>query len=646
MSSVIARISILALASSSLTATAQVPGLNFPYIRLTQGVRGPGIITALGNNLPAVAGYYGMTEQEFGALCLRDRDLWIDTTGLLFYGCEGTVAQAPTAQNAGTNALLTYPASQTFLLHSKPGLTRVIYLDFNGHTTSGTNWKSGATITSPAYDIDGNRTAFSTTELANIQEIWKRVSEDYAPWDVNVTTAEPPLESLRKTTTTDTAYGIRMVIGGSGTDWYGSSAGGVAYVGSFSWNTDTPAFVFPAQLGNGWPKYVAEAISHEAGHTVGLNHDGVIAGTAYYAGHGGWAPIMGVSYSAGVTQFSRGEYLAANNLQDDITVITNYIPRSADLAGDDILKAVPLTGTSISATGIIASRTDADLYRVYSGAGLLSLTAATATPDSNLDINLALYDGSGNLVTSSNPTGLSASLSRNVTGGTYYIAIEGIGTGLGATGYTDYASFGQFTLTGSVPSAPGRPPVAAISATPTSGYAPLTVRFSSSGSSDPDGSALRYDWDFGNGLSSTAANPTHIYALPGTYTASLVVFDAAGLSSVKSIVITARSPLNALAVGSISMSGSTTLAGTQASASVLVKDLAGNPRPGVTVTGNWSGAATGSSTAKTGLSGTATLSTSRTKSSGAFTFTVTGLSLDGASYDASFNVESSDTIVK
>ncbi len=54
-------------------------------------------------------------------------------------------------------------------------------------------------------------------------------------------------------------------------------------------------------------------------------------------------------------------------------------------------------------------------------------------------------------------------------------------------------------------------PVAAASATPTSGAAPLTVTFSSAGSVDPEGAALTYSWDFGDGAASTAANPTHTY---------------------------------------------------------------------------------------------------------------------------------------
>ena len=54
-------------------------------------------------------------------------------------------------------------------------------------------------------------------------------------------------------------------------------------------------------------------------------------------------------------------------------------------------------------------------------------------------------------------------------------------------------------------------PVAVAGATPTAGASPLTVSFSSAGSQDPGGSALTYKWEFGDGTTSTAANPTHTY---------------------------------------------------------------------------------------------------------------------------------------
>ena len=87
----------------------------------------------------------------------------------------------------------------------------------------------------------------------------------------------------------------------------------------FGASSDQPAFVFAGNLG-GSTGYVAEAASHEAGHTFGLFHDGT-ASSSYSTGHGDWAPIMGVGYGKAITQWSRGEYPSATNHQDDLAAI-------------------------------------------------------------------------------------------------------------------------------------------------------------------------------------------------------------------------------------------------------------------------------------------------------------------------------------
>ncbi|WP_199547288.1 carbohydrate-binding protein [Streptomyces sp. N35] len=84
-----------------------------------------------------------------------------------------------------------------------------------------------------------------------------------------------------------------------------------------------------------------------------------------------------------------------------------------------------------------------------------------------------------------------------------------------------------------------RSPIAKAVADKTSGALPLTVAFSSAGSSDPEGQPLTYHWDFGDGSTSTEASPSHTYTTQGTYRPTLTVKDPEGLTGSFSLVITA-----------------------------------------------------------------------------------------------------------
>lgn len=81
-----------------------------------------------------------------------------------------------------------------------------------------------------------------------------------------------------------------------------------------------------------------------------------------------------------------------------------------------------------------------------------------------------------------------------------------------------------------------QPPVAVVSAAPTSGAAPLPVSFDGRGSSDPDGSIVSYAWTFGDGATATGSTATHTYAA-GTFTARLTVTDNAGATSSSAVTI-------------------------------------------------------------------------------------------------------------
>lgn len=88
----------------------------------------------------------------------------------------------------------------------------------------------------------------------------------------------------------------------------------------------------------------------------------------------------------------------------------------------------------------------------------------------------------------------------------------------------------------------GSPPQAQLTADPTSGEIPLTVRFDSSGSLDPDGELTALRWSFGDGESAEGAMVEHTYLRPGNFTATLTVVDAQGQSAEAQVTISTGLP--------------------------------------------------------------------------------------------------------
>jgi glucose/arabinose dehydrogenase len=92
-----------------------------------------------------------------------------------------------------------------------------------------------------------------------------------------------------------------------------------------------------------------------------------------------------------------------------------------------------------------------------------------------------------------------------------------------------------------------RTPVARLSATPTSGSAPLTVSFDARTSSDPDGDPLTYRWAFGDGESAAGSTASHTYA-PGDYTAVLTVDDGRGRTGTAQVRISSGNTAPAVTI--------------------------------------------------------------------------------------------------
>lgn len=434
----------------------------------------------------------------------------------------------PTAgrQDGATPSVASYPLDQTFSLHSLPTATRTIYLDLDGMVISGTRWNSAgdghpalAGGSQPGWSTDASP-AFSDAERTLVQDVWQAVAEDYAPFGVDVTTEPPAAARLDRSNAADQEYGVTALVTGSASggarstaddQLCGGSCGGLAYNGVFSLaSTGTashaawqPAFVFADQLGDD-AHAIADAVSHEVGHNLGLDHDGT-SKAAYYLGQGAWGPVMGSPSNYPITQWSRGEYADANQTQDDVAIIgaAGGATTRADEAGSTVptAAALPAASGAPRATGIISSAGDVDVFALGTCSGPVSVSAnpaAAFSPD--VDLSLTVLDSSGAVITGPHDTpttrtsrtvaaGLGATASYDAGGGRpLWVAVDGVGSGSASgMGYSDYGSLGRYLVTvsglcsGSA-GAPGAPATATAVASGTS----LTVAWTppvSSGSS-------------------------------------------------------------------------------------------------------------------------------------------------------------------
>lgn len=182
-------------------------------------------------------------------------------------------------------------------------------------------------------------------------------------------------------------------------------------------------------------------------------------------------------------------------------------------------------------------------------------------------------------------------------------------------------------------------PVANASATPTSGSAPLTVQFSSAGSSDSGGTITSYSWNFGDGGISTVANPSHTYLGAGTYTATLTVTDNNNASANATVTIIVN-PAVITVLRSTAIDLSATLHGKKLSVigNVVVKDGNGAAVSGAVVSVRWTkpDGTMVFQIATTSSTGIAKVNTSGGR--GTYELTVTNISKAGYTFDPNSSV--------
>jgi hypothetical protein len=429
-------------------------------------LHGSAAVEALGGELGRRVRERGGAPEQYAALLAGDESAWISAAGQLMFvdvvhhdlDADGhpipdevatPTGPAPTPLSVLPNGLPVH--------HSKPGAPWTLYVDFDGESPVSINdWQIyNRTIT--ALTIDADTSTFNADEQAIISRTWGRVAEDWAPFNVDVTTERPA--SIGPTV-------LWSIVGKSPSELgFPPYVGGVAQfnLGYMPFGLDTATFTFWEAFGATDHSTIADVITQESGHMFGLLHDGIVAPTGgfieYYGGHGSgptsWGPVMGAPLARHVTQWSRGEYPGAVNpyygsaypAQDDIAIIAGKLGFRADDFADTISSAGPLAQPT---TGFITSTTDVDVFALPLANDVhIEITpfrAGELTDGGNLDVAADILNAAGAIVaTVDDVTETAAALTADLPLTQHFLRVR---PSFDPANYPAYASLGTYTVSG------------------------------------------------------------------------------------------------------------------------------------------------------------------------------------------------------
>jgi len=331
-------------------------------------------------------------------------------------------------------------------LSSFPSAKATIFLDFDGQTVTASSWNGGNTLyCAPTVLTD-----------SEVTEIFNRVSEDYRPFNINITTDSTVFLAAPLT------QRIRIIVTPT-SSWY-PGVGGVSYTGSFIWGDDTPGFVFPDRLAYS-TKLIAECCTHESGHTVGLSHQAKYSGSCtlvstYNDGVGlgqtSWAPVMGNSYYRNLSGWNNGPTpIGCTSDQDNLSIITSrngFTYRPDDHSDDPNNSPTEIeAGPAFSADGIITTNSDKDAFKInlpQDGALHLEATPYSVGAENegaDLDVQITLLNAEMKVLKVYDPLDkLNVTVDTTLMAGNYYLVVNGAGN----ENTTNYGSLGSYKIAG------------------------------------------------------------------------------------------------------------------------------------------------------------------------------------------------------
>jgi len=340
--------------------------------------------------------------------------------------------------------------SQVQNLQSRPDASKVLYIDYWGGVFQHSAWNGGNAINYRPYSSDDNN-SFSQSELHNMYTAWAEMAEDYAPFDVNITTMASVFNGAVNTN--------RAKLIATATNWRGG--GGVAYVNIFGKPQSSNGGRNVGWTFNSSARSMGMTHSHESGHQMGLSHDGN-SSTSYYSGHNNWGPIMGAPFGGDYVQWNKGEYSSSNQTQNDLNIIKDKLGTVPDDVGNTNSSAKLISIVETNDIGFIRPQglgNDTDVF--YFRQGMSSQVTVGVRPlfegnnsagtGSNLSMRATLRNSSGGVVKQENPSNDPTSNVLNFVGqlmpDIYYLTIENKSPNTNpSTGFTEYGNGGYYQV--------------------------------------------------------------------------------------------------------------------------------------------------------------------------------------------------------